>query len=92
MRSAPRECTPRNLPTPQDHPYVLGRLRETLEETRREGMRLWDITPSRTPRTHTPSPARKCRRTDTGSTHSTPGAPRPTQQDAPDSPASGATT
>ena len=88
----PRAIQPRNLPAPQDHPYVLRRLRETLQETRREGTRLWDITQTPTPRTHTPSPSHKHRRTDDGSTHSTPGALRATQHDAPDPPASGATT
>ena len=79
-------------PAPEDHPYVLRRLRETLQETRRERRRLWDITPSPTPHTHTPSPPVKRRRTDTGSTHSNPGALRATQHDAPDPLASGATT
>ena len=83
---------PRNLPTPEDHPYVLRRLRETLQETQRDGICLWDITKSPIPHTPTPSPAHKCRRTDTGGTHSTPGALRATQHDAPDPPASGATT
>ena len=81
---------PRNLPAPQDHPYVLRRLRETLQETRRDGIRLWDITQSPAPHAHTPSPPHKRRRTDTGDTHSTPGALRATQHDAPDPPASGA--
>ena len=81
---------PRNLPAPQDHPYVLRRLRETLQETQRDGIRLWDITQSPAPHAHTPSPPHKRRRTDTGDTHSTPGALRATQQDAPDPPASGA--
>ena len=44
---------PRNLPATQDHPYVLRRLRETLQETQRDGIRLWDITQSPA-RTHTP--------------------------------------
>ena len=35
---------PRNLPAPEDHPYVLRRLQETLQETQRDGIRLWDIT------------------------------------------------
>ena len=83
---------PRNLPAPEDHPYVLRRLRETLQETRREGRRVWDITPSPTPHTNTPSPPHKRRCTDTGGKHSTPGALRATQHDAPDPPASGATT
>ena len=82
----------RNLPAPQDHPCVLRRLRETNQETRHEGRRLWDITPSPTPLTHTPSPPHKRRRTDTGGTHSTPGALRATRHNAPDPPASGATT
>ena len=81
---------PRNLPAPQDHPYVLRRLRETLQETRRDGVRLWDITQSPAPHAHTPSPPHKRRRTDTGDTPSTPGALRATQHDAPDPPASGA--
>ena len=81
---------PRNLPAPQDHPYVLRRLRETLQETRRDGIRLWDITQSPAPHAHTPSPPHKRRRTDTGDTHSTPGALRATQHDAPDTPASSA--
>ena len=88
----PQGVQPHNLPAPQDHTCVLGRLQETLQEMRREGRRLWDITPSPTLRTHTPLPPRKRRRTDTGSTHSTPGAPRATQHDGPDPPASGATT
>ena len=83
---------PRNLPAPQDHPYVLRRLRETLQETQRDGIRLWDITQSPAPHTHTPSPPHKRRRTDTGGTHSTPGALRTTQHDAPDPPFSGAAT
>ena len=83
-----QEIHPRNLAAPQDHPYVLKRLRETLQETRRKGRPLWDITRSSTPRTHTPLPARKRRGTLTVSTHSTPGAPRATQHHAPDPPAS----
>ena len=55
----PQGVHPRDLPAPQDHLYVLRRLRETLQETRREGRRLWDITPSPAPHTHTPSPPRK---------------------------------
>ena len=81
---------PRNLPAPQDHPYVLRRLRETLQETQRDGIGLWDITQNPAPHAHTPSPGHKRRRTDTGDTHSTPGALRATQHDAPDPPASGA--
>ena len=77
---------PRNLPAPQDHPYVLRRLRETLREARRDGIRLWDITQSPAPHAHTPSPPHKRRRTDTGDTHNTPGALRATQHDAPDPP------
>ena len=50
----PEGVHPRNLPSPQGQPYVLRRLPEALQETRREGRRLWDITPSPTPRTHTP--------------------------------------
>ena len=83
---------PRNLPAPQDHSYVLRRLRETLKETWRDGIRLWDITQSPTPHTHTPSPPYKRQRTDTGGTQSTPGVLRATQHDAPDPPASGAAT
>ena len=83
---------PRNLPAPQYHPYVLRRLRETLQETQRDGIRLWDITESPAPHTHTPSPAHKRRRTDTGGTHSTRGILRTTQHNAPDPPASGAAT
>ena len=79
---------PRNLPAP----HVLRRLRETLQETQRNGMRLWVITQSPAQHTHTPSPPHKRRRTDTGGTHSTPGALRTTQHHAPDPPASGATT
>ena len=88
----PLVVRPRNLPAPQDHPYVLRRLRETLQGTQRDGIRLWDITQSPTPDTHTPSPPHKRRRTDAGGTHSTPGALRATQRDAPDSPASSAAT
>ena len=40
----PQGVPPRELPAPQDHPYVLRRLQETLQETRREGRRLLDIT------------------------------------------------
>ena len=78
--------------TLQDHPYVLRRLRETLQETQQDGIRLWDITQSPAPHTHTLSPPHKRRRTDTGGTHSTPGALRTTHHDAPDPPASGAAT
>ena len=46
---------PRKLPAPQDHPHVLRRLRETLWETQRDGIHLWDITQSPAPHTHTPS-------------------------------------
>ena len=83
---------PRNPPAYQDHPYVLKRLRETLQETQRDGIRLWDISQSPPPHTHTPSPPHKCRRTDAGGTHSTPGAQRTTQHDALDPRASGAAT
>ena len=83
---------PSNLPAPQDHPYVLRRLRETLQETQRHGIRLWDITQSPALHTRTPSPPGKRRRTDTGGTDSTPGALRTTQHDAPDYPTSGAAT
>ena len=88
----PLGVPPRNLPTPQDHPYVLRRLRETLQETRRDGPRLWHITGSPTPHTHIPSPPNKRRRTRAGSTHSTPGDLRTTQHNAPDPQASGAAT
>ena len=88
----PQGVHPRNLPAPQDSPYVLRHLRETLQETQREGRRLWDITPSPTQHTHPPLPPHKRRRTDTSSIHSTPGALRATQHDAPDPPASGDTT
>ena len=91
----PRGVHARELPALQDHPCVRRRLQETPQATRREGRRLWDITPSPTPPTDTPTPPRKRRRTDTGSTDpaltsSTPGAPRATQHDAPNPPASGA--
>ena len=43
---------PRNLPAPKDQPYVLRRLQETLQETQRDGIRLWDVTKSPTPHTH----------------------------------------
>ena len=83
---------PRNLPAPQHHPCVLRRLRETLQETLGDGIRLWDSTQSQMPHTHPPSPPGKRRRTDTSGTHSTPGALRATQHDAPDPPASGTAT
>ena len=86
----PLAVHPRNLPAPQDHPYVLRRLRETLQETQRDGIRLLDITQSPTAHTHTPSLPHNRRRTDAGGTHSTPGALRATQHDGPDPPASGA--
>ena len=94
LADAPRAqgVHPRNVPAPQDRPYVLRRLRRTLQESQIEGRRLWDITPSPTPRTPIPSPPRKRQHTDAGSTQSTPGAPRATQHDAPDPPASRATT
>ena len=88
----PQGVHPRNLHAPQDHPYFLECLQEILQETRQEGRCLWDITSGPTPRTHTPSPPFATlrhpsrRRTDTGSTRSTPGAPRGTQHDAPDPP------
>ena len=82
----------RSLPAPQDHPYVLRRLRETIQETQRDGIRLCNITQSSTPHTHIPSPPHKRRRTDIGGSHSTPGALHATQHDAPDLPASGTTT
>ena len=62
---------PRNLPAPQDHPYVLRRLRETPQETQQDGIRLWDITQSPTLHLHSPSPPHKRQRTDAGGTHST---------------------
>ena len=74
------------------HPYLLKRLRETLQETQQHGTRLWDITQSPAPHTHTPSPPHKRRRTDAGGTHSTPGAQRATKHDVPDTAASGAAT
>ena len=83
---------PRNLPAPQDHPHVLRREQETLQETQRDGIRLWDFTQSIDSHTHTPSPPQKRRRTDTGGTHSTSVALRAAQHDAPDPPASGAAT
>ena len=83
---------PRNLPAPQDHPYVLRRLREILQETHRDGIRLWDITQSPAPHKHSPSPPHKPQRTDTAGTHSTPGALHITQHDAPDPLASSAAT
>ena len=84
MRSTPREMTPPNLGAPQDHPYVLRRMQETLQETRREGRGLSDMAPSPTLRTHFPSRPRKRRRTDTGSTQSTAGTTRAKQHDSPD--------
>ena len=92
MSSTSLGVHPRNLPAPKDNPYVLRRLRGTLQETQRDGIRLWDITQSRAPHTHTPSPPHKRWRTDTGGTDSTPGALRTTQHDAPDPPASSAAT
>ena len=91
----PEGVHPNQLHATQDQPRVLKRLREAIRATRKEGKRLWDITPSPPPRIDTPSPPRKHRRTDTGGTgttptHSTPGAPRATQHDAPDPPAGGA--
>ena len=88
----PQGVHPRNLPVPQDHLYVLRCLRKTLRKTRREGRRLLNITPSPTPRTHTPLRPRNGRRTDTGSTQSTSGSPRATQHNVPDPPTSGPTT
>ena len=70
---------PRNLPAPQNPPYVSERLRETLQETQRDGIHLWDIIQSPTPHTHTPSKPHKRRRTDAGGSHSTPGAQPATQ-------------
>ena len=92
MRSTPLGVHPRNLHVPQDHSYVLRNLLETLQETQRDGIGLWDITQSPTPHTRTPSPPHKRRRTDTGGTHSTPGAQRAPQHDAPDPRASGTAT
>ena len=40
---------PRNLSAPQDHPYVLRRLRETLQETQRDGIRLLGHHPKPSP-------------------------------------------
>ena len=91
-KSHPLGLHPRNLAAPQYHPYVLRRLQETLQETQQDSIRLWDITQSPTPHTHTPSPPHKRRRTDIGGTHSTPGALRATQHDAPDPPVSSAAT
>ena len=88
----PLKVHPHNFPAPQVHPYVLRRLRETLRETQRDGISLSDITQSPAPDTHTPSPPHKRQRTDTGGTHSTPGALHATQHDAPDPLASGAAT
>ena len=83
---------PRNLPAPQDHPYVLRRLRETLQETQRDGIRLWDITQSPA-RTNTPPHHPTSVGAPTPATPTlTPGALRATQHDAPDPPASGAAT
>ena len=83
---------PRNLPVPHDHPYVIKRLRETLQETQPDAIHLWDITQSPTPHMHTPSPPHKRWCTNAGGIHSTPGPQRATQHDAPDPPASGAAT
>ena len=83
---------PRNPPAAQDDSYGLRRLPKTLQETQQDGIRLWDITQSPAPHTDTPTPPHKRRRTDTGGTHSTPGALRATQHDTPDPPASGAAT
>ena len=90
----PQGVQPRELPAPQDHPYVLRRIRKTLQETRR-GRRLWDITANRP--AHTDSLLLKRRRTHTGSTGttqscSTPDTPRATQHDVPEPPASGPLT
>ena len=46
---------PRNLPAPQDHPYVFWRLRETLQETQPDGI-AFETSPKAQPRTHTPPP------------------------------------
>ena len=88
----PLRVHPRNFHAPQDHPYVIRRLQETLQETQRDGICLWAIIQSPAPHTHTPSPPHKRRRTDRGGTHSTPGTLCATQHDAPDPPASGAAT
>ena len=61
----PLGLNPRNLPAPQDHPYVLGRLRETLQETQWDGICLWDIAESPAPHEHTPSAPHKRRPPDT---------------------------
>ena len=50
----PLGVQPRSLPAPQDHPYVLRRLRETLQETQRDSIHLWDIAQSPTPHRKTP--------------------------------------
>ena len=92
MRSNPLGVHPRNLPARQDHPYVLRRLRDTLRETQRDGLFLCDLSRSPAPHIHTPSEPHKRWRTDTGGSHSTPGALRATQHDVPDPPASGAAT
>ena len=97
-----RHHVPGGIPTPDDRqpaPSTYMTLRYSLYYTLSAthyhaptGIRLWDITQSPAPHTHTPSPAHKRQRTDTGGTHSTPGALRATQHDAPDPPASGAAT
>ena len=66
---------PRNLSAPQDHPYVLKRLQEILRETQRDGIRLWDMTESPTPHTHTPPPPHKCRHTDASAAPQHPRSP-----------------
>ena len=84
MRSSPKESTRATYPRHRTTRMSSGDCGGTLQETRREGRRLWDITPSPTLCRYTPSPARKRRRTDTGSTHSMPGAQHATQHQAPD--------
>ena len=90
MRCTPWESTPATSPRPRTNRTSSGACSETLQEARRDGIRLWDITQSPAPHAHTPSPPHKRRRTDTGDTHNTPGALRATQHDAPDPLASGA--
>ena len=60
------------MPYPSHGVLGTASLRETLQGTQRDGIRLWDITQSPAPHTHIPSPPHKRRRTDTGGTHSTP--------------------
>ena len=91
----PNGVQPGKIHAPKDYQQILRTLGETLQMTRKEGKRLWDITASPPPRTNIPSPPRKRRRTDTGSadtalTRSTQGTQRATQQEAPEHPAGGA--